>query len=47
MDSNRLTQKTEKRGSHLFLEGTTKYPYTHKHNSRYTARAFIVPIACV
>ena len=32
---------------HLRVEGTTKYPYTHKHNPRHTARAFIVPIACV
>ena len=37
-DSNRLTKK-KKRGSRLYLEGTTKYPYTHKHNSRHNGES--------
>jgi len=43
LDGNRLTQK-EKRGLDLLQRGTTKHLQTHKHNPRYTARAFIVPI---
>lgn len=46
-EDNRFTQKQKRNVDDAYREeGTTKHPYEHKHNPRYTAGAFIVPIVC-